>query len=165
MVRFYPQAAPRISPPRERVRHIMSDFSKYEGKKVKLVRNETGKDEATEIEGTVQSGNELGILIRPKGKTQFELIPAAEIESVDFVEDKAKELSRKTLKIVEFGAARAHLLERHAYTLSDVNKLTELEAYDLHNLLDHEAEDLGHVHGDKDATERAAAVTAEAVSS
>ena len=143
---------------------MATDYSKFEGKKVSLVRNEVGKETATEIEGKVESANALGVLIRPKGKTQFELIPAAEIEQISFVEDKPKDISVKTLKIIEFGQARAHLLERHSYTLTDVNKLTELEGYDLHNLIDHVADDLGHIHGDKDATARAAAVTAEAPS-
>ena len=142
------------------VDHQMTDYSKFEGKKVKLTRNEDGKTDSSEVEGTVQSGNPLGILIRPKGKTQFELIPAVEIEQVNFIEDKPKDLAVKTLKIVEFGQGRAHLLERHNYTLTDVNKLTELEGYDLHNLVDHKAEDLGHIHGDKAATPRAEAVAA-----
>ena len=137
------------------------DYTKYTGKKVKLIRNEEGAD-AVEMEGTVQSANELGVLIRPKGKTQFELIPAGEVESIEFIDDKPKDLVVKTLKVVEFGQGRAHLLERHNYTLTDVNKLSELEGYDLHNLIDHAAENLGHIHGDKAATPRAEAVAAEA---
>ena len=136
----------------------MEDYSKYEGKKVTFTRSEEGQTDAVEIEGTVQSGNALGILIRPKGKTQFELIPAAEISEINFVDDKPKDLTVKTLKVIEFGSGRAHLLERHNFTLTDVNKLTELQGYDLHNLIDHVAENLGHIHGDKAATPRAEAV-------
>ena len=138
----------------------MTDYKKYEGKKVKLTRTEAGKTDTVEIEGTVQSGNALGVLIRPKGKTQFELIPAVEIEEINYVEDKAKDLTVKTLKVITFGQGRAHLLERHNYTLTDVNKLTELEGYDLHNLIDHVSENLGHIHGDKTATPRVEAVEA-----
>ena len=138
----------------------MTDYSKYEGKKVVFTRNEAGETDAVEIECTVQSGNEMGILIRPKGKTQFELIPAAEISEINFVDDKPKDLMVKTLKVIEFGQGRAHLLERHNYTLSQVNKLTELEGYDLHNLINHAADNLGHIHGDKSATPRATAVAA-----
>lgn len=141
----------------------MSDYSKFEGKKVKLVRNEEGVTNAVEIEGTVQSGNALGILIKPKGKTNFELIPAAEIESVEFIMETAKNLDCKTLKVVEFGQARAHVLERHGWTLKQVNTISELDAYEKHAKLDHVASDLGHVHGEKDKTDRAEAVAAATV--
>lgn len=136
-----------------------TDYSIYENKKVRLVRNEAGVTDAVEIEGTVQSGNALGILIKPKGKTNFELIPAVEIENIEFVDDKPKDLDRKILKVVEFGQARPHLLERHAFSLTAINSMSELDAYDQHNLLDHLADDLGHIHGDKKATERAEAVS------
>ena len=137
------------------------DYSVYQGKKVILVRNEPNVTDAVEIEGTVQSGNALGILIKPKGKTNYELVPAAEIEQIDFVAEKPKELDRKVLRVVEYGQARPHLLERHNWTLTKINETNELDAYDFHNLLDHVAEDLGHVHGNRKETEVAEAIAAE----
>jgi len=145
-------------------RRIMAaDYSQFQGKKVVIVRNEPGKAEAEEIEGTVEASNEMGVLIKPKGKSQLLLIEVAEIDHIDFVESKLKELTRKVLKPVEFGQARNHLLERHAYSLASVNKLTEKEAFEFHATIDHEGDDLGHTHEDKDATERAQAVAAAEV--
>lgn len=136
----------------------IENIDQYQGKKIVLVRNEPGKTDAVELEGTATIANEMGILLKPKGKTSLELIDLDQIESVEFVVEKDKPLSRKTLKVVEYGAAKNHLLERHGFTLARVNELSEKDALKLHNSIDHEADDLGHVHGDKNATARAEAV-------
>jgi hypothetical protein len=137
---------------------MATDFKQYENKKVKLVRNEPGKTEAEEIEGTVLAAQPEMLMVKPKGKTQATLIPTGEIAEIDFASESAKAIARKTLKPVEYGQARSHLLERHGFKLARVNKLSEKEAFELHKEIDHEKEDLGHVHGDKNATERAEAV-------
>lgn len=129
-------------------------LSQFTGKKVTVVYTVEGKSEAIEAEGKVDTGNDLGLLFKPKGKTQLILIPAASIEDVRLEEEKAKALTRKTLKVVQLGQARNHLLERHAYTLTKVNELTEQQAFDEHAGLDHEASDLGHVHKDKDSNDK-----------
>lgn len=137
----------------------MADYSQYNGKKVTVVRNPADSSDAVEIEGTVQVGNEQGLLIKPKGKTSFDLIPAEEIEEVRIAPEKSKKLTAKTLKVVELGSARSHLLERHGLSLTDANNVTEEEAFEAHEATDHS--DLGHVHGDKNATPRAEAVASE----
>jgi hypothetical protein len=126
-----------------------SNFEQFIDKKVTFVRNEAGKTEAEEVEGTVVAVNGGIVMLKPKGKTTPTLIPEGEIENMDFAADKAKSLTRKTLKVVEYGQARAHLLERHGAKLALVNKLSEKEAFEQHKEIDHENEDLGHVHGDK----------------
>lgn len=137
---------------------MAQNFDKYTGKKVVVVRTVSGQTEAEEIEGTCEVGNELGLLVKPKGKTQLELIDAESVVEVRYAEESVKKLARKTLKVVEFGQARSHLLERHGWTLAQVNGISEKEALDAHEQIDHEANDLGHVHGDKKATARAQAV-------
>lgn len=137
------------------------DLTQFVDKKVVVVKNaEDGT--SVEVEGTVQSGNELGLVIKPKGKTNFDIIQASDIEEVRLVESAQKSLTRRTLKPVKLEQARNHLLERHAYTLAQVNKMSDQQALDAHEGIDHEASDLGHVHGDKNDTERAQAVEAEA---
>jgi len=139
---------------------MAQNFEKFTGKKIVVVHKVDGKVDAEESEGTAEVGNEGGILFKPKGKTQLVLLEAGNIIEVRFVEDKPKNLARKVLKPVQFGQARNHLLERHGYTLAAVNALTEQSAFDEHEQIDHEAQDLGHVHGDKEATPRAEAVAA-----
>ena len=141
---------------------MSADYSEFQGKKVIVVRNLPEPDEngaqAVEVEGLAQSANELGILIKPKGKVKLDLIPADEIEEVSFAPEKAKALKAKTLKVVEYGQARAHLLERHGVDLEWVNSVSEQEAYDYHKTLDHVELKLGHVHGEKSKSEAEQAI-------
>lgn len=135
------------------------ELEQYNGKKVVVVKkNKEGG--ADEIEGTVQSGNELGLLVKLKGKTTADIIEAADIVEVRYVVDAPKALERKVLKVVEFGQARNHLLERHGFTLAQINAMDEKAAFDTHNSVDHVYADLGHEHGDKKKTERVEAVDA-----
>lgn len=145
---------------------MSADYSEFQGKKVVVVRNLSEPNEkgesAVEIEGLAQSANELGILIKPKGKVSLELIPADEIEEVSFAPEKEKPLKAKTLKPVSYGQARAHLLERHGVDLEWVNSVSEQEAYDYHKSLDHEELNLGHVHGEKESKSKAEEAIADA---
>lgn len=132
----------------------MTDLSKFAEKKVKLVHNLSKPNDkgetAEELEGTVEAVTETAIMFRPKGKTGATILEVAAIESIEFAETNDKKLSRRTLKVVKFGQARAHLLERHAWTVADVNGVTEKQAFEIHEGIDHEAADLGHTHKDKD---------------
>lgn len=139
------------------------DYSRFTDKRVVVVYNLEEPDAeghaASEIEGTVQAANSEAILIKPKGKTTPSLILTSMIESIEYVNEKPKELKAKVLKEVDYGTARSHLLERHGYTLSEINKVSEKEALEVHSLIDHVAAGLGHVHGNKAA--QAAAEAAE----
>lgn len=135
-----------------------TDFSKYDNKQVVVVRNLPDKNEAVEVEGKVQVGNAMGLLIKPKGKVQFELIHANEIVEVRYVAEKLKPLKAKELKPVEYGSARAHLLERHGVDLDWINSNAEEAALEYHSTLDHEALKLGHVHKAVNESARSQAV-------
>lgn len=137
------------------------DFSKFQDKKVVVVWHEDESSEATETEGTALAANDSGVLLKPKGKMQPILIASGQIDDLRHAEETVRKLGRKTLKIVEYGQARSHLLERHAYTVAQVNEMSEQEAYDIHEGIDHLAADLGHVHGDKSETPRGEAVSDE----
>lgn len=131
----------------------VTDLKEYEDKKVVLVRNlakpNDKGDTAEELEGTLVAVAGDAVMFKQKGKATAGLIDIGDIERVDHADTGSKKLVRKTLKVVKFGQARNHLLERHGYTVTQVNEITEKEAYDLHASIDHEAQDLGHVHKDK----------------
>lgn len=131
----------------------MTDFKSFEGKKVVLVRNlDKANDKgetAEELEGTLVAVASEALMFKPKGKTSSVLIEIKDVESINHADTSARKLTRKTLKIVEFGQARNHILERHGLTLTSVNALSEKDAYDWHQGLNHEELDLGHVHGEK----------------
>lgn len=139
-----------------------SELSKFADQKVivqiNLDKPNDKGETLVEVEGTALAANEMGILLKPKGKTQAELVEAAKIEGVVFAPQKEKEIKAKTLQPIKYGQARSHLLERHGATLTDVNGLTEEQALDYHTELNHAETDLGHVHGDKAQTERAEAI-------
>lgn len=126
------------------------DYAELANKKVTVVRNLSEPDAdgngTVEIEGTVQVANEMGILIKPKGKVTFDLIGLAEIEDVYLTPDKDKDFVASKLKPVEPGKMRRHLLDRHGVALAWANQATEEEAVAYHDSLDHKGADLGHIH-------------------
>lgn len=131
-----------------------TDLSEYTGKNVTVVRNlkEADADGNTtvEVECKVQVGNEQGLLVKPKGKVQFDLIPAGEIEEVFLTPDKAKKLTASKIKHPQIGGIRRHLLDRHGVNLEWANGVTEEQAKEYHDSIDHVKNDLGHVHVDKE---------------
>lgn len=135
------------------------DYSQFVGKKVTLTRNTTDENNqpiAVEIIGKLENANALGVLIKPTGRSAVELIEIGEIEDVIPEPEAPKKIAVKYLKKVMYGQARNHLLERHAATLTEVNAMSEDDAFKLHEGIDHVAADLGHVHGEKPAEEVAA---------
>jgi hypothetical protein len=137
------------------------DLNQFKEKKVTLVVNPAEGGDAEELEGTVVAVTGSAIMFRPKGKTSPRIIEKGSIESIEHAATGDKKLAVRTLKVVQFGQARAHLLERHGSTLKAVNAMTEKEAFDLHAGLDHVALDLGHVHKDKADKPEAEAPEAE----
>lgn len=143
---------------------MAEDLKQYEGQKVIVVvaldkPNEKG-EKAVEVEGTAMAANDLGILLKPKGRTQAELIEAGKIEEVRFAPEKITELKTKSLKEVAYGDTRKHLADKHGEKLSELNKVNEADAFAAHKDLDHS--DLGHNHDPKDESERAQAIEAAA---
>jgi hypothetical protein len=143
----------------------VEELKDFEDKKVLIVRNLAKANDkgetAEELEGTLVAVAGDAVMFKQKGKATAGLIEIGDIEKVEHADTGNKKLARKTLKTVKFGQARNHLLERHGFTLTQVNELTEKQAFDLHEATDHEAEDLGHVHKDKaddeaEATEESA---------
>lgn len=132
------------------------DLTAYDGKKVIVTVNQG--DSAEEIEGTVETGNALGLLIKPKGKASVEIIEAGQIEQVVLAPEKLKNIVQKYVKVLELGKARQHLADYHAATLTEVNSMTEESAFSAHQAIDHS--DLGHIHGEKPKKEKAADETA-----
>ena len=143
----------------------MSEYDKFVGKRVVLTRNLKTPNEkgelAVEIEGSLEAANDLGVMLKPKGQVKADIIDASEVEEIRLAPEKAKALKAKVLKIIELGQAKSHLLERHGLTLKEVNGLTEEDAFEFHESIDHEAKDLGHVHKDKDTAPAAQAVAEE----
>lgn len=143
-------------------------LEEYVGKKVILVHHQNGPD-AVEVEGTISVASAAGVMIKPKGKTNFEIIDLDAIDDIRLAPEStpaqraAKRIKVKQVKEVTLGQARAHLLERHGWTLVKANGTTEEDAFLAHQAIDHVALDLGHVHTEEDAARAEEAVKAASV--
>lgn len=108
----------------------------------------------TELEGTLMAvAPGIGVMVRPKGKQQGELInleDLAEENPIEVAAASVRDLKPQALKPVGVDDARKHLVERHGYKISDINQMSPTDAYTFHEQLDHN--DLGHNHtrGEKD---------------
>lgn len=112
-----------------------------------------------EVTGTIKMATVAGIAFKAKGKPGMELIDSTEkIEEIDYAPVKAKSVTQKKIKPIEFGQARQHLIDRHGVELSWAKDADEKAAFEYHAGLDHT--NLGHVHvaedkKDKDEREQA----------
>lgn len=126
----------------------MADFSEFTDKKVTLQLT----DNST-VEGTVEAGSAVGVVFKEKGQRGTKLIEASQIAAIELVAEAPKKLKQRTLPIVTEGKVREHLIERHGYAVSEIEKLSEDDAKTFHDGLDHS--DLGHKHRAKTEAELA----------
>lgn len=91
-------------------------------------------DTAVELDGDLKAVHERGIMIRPRGRTSFEMIETIDLESLELYDEKPKRIEPKRMAHVLFGATRQHLADRHGWALDELNspEFTEARAYDVH---------------------------------
>ena len=107
-----------------------------------------------ELEGKIEAASEFGIAFREKGKRDADLVELNQIEEVAAVPTKPKKLVQKKLKPVSDSGVRQHLLDRHGYSRSAVNEMSEEQAVAEHNGIDHS--DLGHRHVEAETEDESA---------
>lgn len=128
----------------------VSDYAELVGKRV-ILTVPGDRDTLTEVEGLIEAANAAAVLIKPKGQTAFQLIDPATIVQCVFAPAVNKTIKVRSAKVVDLGKVRQHLVTAHGWTLSSVNDdLTEEQATEIHDKIDHAAEDLGHVHSGSD---------------
>jgi hypothetical protein len=124
----------------------MVDLTEYTGKKV-VVTVKAEDDGSEELEGKVEAASAIGLLLKPKGRTDLRLLEADDILDVETGTEPVRKLTVKYIKEVDEGQYRRHLVDRHGMTLSYINTLTEDQAKEIHESTDHS--DLGHQHGER----------------
>lgn len=141
---------------------MSQDYSQYDGKKVVVTVNDSEAEGGqTTIEGTVSVGNDMGLLLKPKGKTGLDLIEAAKIVGVEAAPDTPKKLQVKALQPLKDSQARQHLVDRHGYSVADVESMSDEDALTFHSEdVDHAP--LGHNHDGKPKVEKDAEAETEA---
>jgi hypothetical protein len=128
------------------------NFDEYVGKRVTLTRLEGEGDSQKEVqlEATVDSFAGDILLIKPKGKSNFDMVTTSEIKDITLAPD-SNALKPKRMDPIRLGNVRQHYADRHGASLTELNGITEEEAFAAHEALDHKAEDLGHYHAVKPA--------------
>jgi hypothetical protein len=125
-------------------------LEEYDGKQVILTLIQ-GDGSAAEYEGKIEAASAAGVAFKEKGKRDVELVEPSQIEEISLAPVKPKSLPQKKLKPVTESTARQHLLDRHGWNRSDVNGMTDEQAFADHEDTDHD--DLGHRHVEPDDDE------------
>ena len=129
---------------------MVQNLEEYTGKMVILtVKQDDGS--AKQLEGKVEAASDQGIAFKEKGKREVDLVLPDKIDEIAVAPEKPKTLAQKKLQPIADSAVRQHLLDRHGMSRTKVNKMSEAEAVELHNSIDHS--DLGHRHEAKDEAE------------
>ena len=124
-------------------------LKEHVGKSVVLtVRQEDGSIE--KLEGKIEAASEVGVGFKPKRKRDMDLLEPDSIEELKAAPTKPSQLRQKKLFPVGESKVRAHLIDRHGAPLSQVNGMSNDEAIDLHNKIDHS--DFGYNHEKTEST-------------
>jgi hypothetical protein len=133
------------------------ELEQYNDQRVIIVKNlkepNDKGEESVEVEGTVVTTNAFGVMIKPKGKVNADIIELADIEEIRFAPQKVTPIKQKVLQLITFGNARKHLASAHGVELEWLNANSEEVALKWHSELDHTK--LGHRHEAKSETEKA----------
>lgn len=119
------------------------ELEKFSGKQV-IVHVITDDGSVEEKEGKFEEASEVGVAFKEKGKRDVDLLLPEQIEEVAAAPSKPKKLTQKKLKPATESTARQHLADRHGYDLSDLNEMSDEQAFSDHEDIDHT--NLGHKH-------------------
>jgi hypothetical protein len=123
----------------------LASFEDWVDKKIKLTY--TMDNETLEAEGALLAvSSTRGVMFRKRGSQSPLLLASDSIVNIEALAEAPKKVTAKKLKAVTLSDARAHLADRHSYTLTVVNSATDEQALLAHQALDHT--DLGHSHDD-----------------
>ena len=128
----------------------LNTLDQYDGKRVILTTAAEGED-AIERTGKVEAASIAGLAFKEQGKRDVELVEPAHIIEIALAPEKPKKVTQKKLKEVTESNARTHLSDRHGWSRSELNEMSDEAAFKLHDELDHD--DLGHKHVSEDDDE------------
>jgi len=120
------------------------DLSTLTGKRVTLTYTPRGESDPVTLEGKVEIGSEIGLMFKEKGKSNVTIVEADLIVSVEELAPKEPNVTTKTLQPIPLGRVRQHLADRHGWTKESANGLTEAQAAEAHDAIDHSV--LAHKH-------------------
>jgi hypothetical protein len=124
------------------------NYKDLEGKTVVFTVKNADETE-TVVEGIVEAASLAGIAFRQKGKSQLQLLEVGDVIRHEIVPEKPKVLKQRVLKPVELTKVRQHLADAHGINLNWLNSVSNEDAAEYHNSLNHndpETGPLGHRH-------------------
>lgn len=119
------------------------DLAQYADQKVTLTFRQDDGEEVTK-EGRVDTASAAGLLFKEKGKADLHIITPEAIVGIEVAPTKDPKVTVKKLQPIPLGRVRQHLADRHGYRPADLNAMSEQQAFDLHEQLDHT--ELAHKH-------------------
>lgn len=134
------------------------DYSQYKRKKATVHFTD-----GTSVEGTIEAGSQIGLVLKPKGSRERRLVEGREIKALELASAPIPRLRRKTLPIIVPAKVREHLIDRHGYRIDEISALSEAEAVVFHDSIDHLGADLGHTHREPTEAEQAIAAAEQDV--
>lgn len=137
------------------------DLFLLQGQAVKVEYRKPGASELSLIEGMVIAAQSACILVKPRGNMLADLLEYAQIERVEVIPNVASKVARRELKLIRIHEARQHLGDRHGWTISSLENMTDIEAFEIHENTDHEG--LTHCHTDKEKSRIAEKIQEEEV--
>lgn len=129
----------------------VADYTSFIDKKA-IVQYNDADGIVQETEGLVEMTNAIGLLLKPKGKSQAILVEADNIVDVIAAPVGKKKIKPKYISKVDLTTVRQHLGDRHGVRLADLNGMTNEQALSWHDSFDHDEMDLAHRHGVKPPT-------------
>lgn len=118
------------------------DITQYEGHKVLLTLE--GAEEA--VAATIVTASPVKTIYKLKGKSNVVMIDTSDITDIELSPDAEPEMKSRRLNEVALDNVKRHLVDRHAYSLTQVNAMSAEDALEFHSELDHS--DLSHYHAD-----------------
>lgn len=121
------------------------NLEEYVGKKASFnLTDDEGNVER--IEGTIEATSDQFTFYKPKGKSNGLMVDTSKISDPALAPDTVAELKPRRLNPIAITNIKRHLVDRHGYSIADVDVMSPEDAFAFHEGLDHSP--LGHFHAD-----------------
>lgn len=138
-------------------------ITEYVGKRVDITFSPEAfdgeTDPVTQVTGKVENANEIGFVFKPAGSSKSRLYQVEHIETIAMAPEAEPVLRARRLDPATLKGVKRHLVDRHGYTLEDINAMSPERGLDFHDdEVNHEG--LGHFHAEPKAKQDDAAEAA-----
>ena len=120
----------------------------YVGERVEITfaEGELEGGDSNVVVGKIENANALGFVFKPAGSSKSRLYETGAVEDIRIAPEAEPVLKARRLDFVTLKTVKRHLVDRHGYSLADINEMSPERALEFHDDLDHEAQDLSHYH-------------------